>query len=137
MAEQQAFREVREALEEWQAAKNRNRRRHNDDISRISPGGHAKVGDYVLVKDASTSREGFHSKLAHELLDWTMASSPYDTPRTQLRRIPERSQYKEVNSVCGGHQTVLQTVPPASGRTSSCVRGRVPTLRLGPGYWTC
>ena len=58
---QQASREVREALEEKQAANKRSRRSHNDGIGRASPGGQAKVGDNVLVKEAAStlSRKGF------------------------------------------------------------------------------
>ena len=61
---QQAFREVRKALDEKQAANNRNRRRHNDDTSRTSSGRQAKVGVYVLVEEfaRSLSRDGLHSK---------------------------------------------------------------------------
>lgn len=69
---QQAFREVRQALKERQAAKDRSRQSHNDSTGRASPGGQSKVGDNVLVQGAAAStlsREGVHSKLAHE--HWT------------------------------------------------------------------
>ena len=69
--QQQALREVREALEERQAAKDRSRQSHNDGIGRVSPGAHVKIGDNVMVKEAAStlSREGIHSKLTHEC--WT------------------------------------------------------------------
>ena len=49
----------------------RSRRSCNDGIGRASPGEQAKVGDNVLEKEAAStlSREGVHSKLAHE--HWT------------------------------------------------------------------
>ena len=66
--QQQAFREVCEALEERQAAKYRSRQSHNDGIDPVSPGGQVKIADNVLVKEAASnlSRAGIHSKLAHE-----------------------------------------------------------------------
>ena len=69
--QQQAFREVREALEERQAAKDRSRQSHNDGIGRVSPGRQVEIGDNVLVKEAASTlpREGIHSKFAHE--HWT------------------------------------------------------------------
>jgi len=68
---QQAFREVRKALEERKTMKDQRRQSHNDGIGRVSPGRQAKIGNYVLVKEAAStlSREGIHSKLAHE--HWT------------------------------------------------------------------
>ena len=66
--QQQAFREVCEALEERQAAKYRSRQSHNDGIHPVSPGGLVKIADNVLVKEAysTLSRAGIHSTLAHE-----------------------------------------------------------------------
>ena len=68
---QQAFREVRKALEERKTMKDQRRQSHNDGVGRVSPGRQAKIGNYVLVKEAAStlSREGIYSNLAHE--HWT------------------------------------------------------------------
>lgn len=64
----QMAREVRTALTQRQASKNRQREAANARIARTSPGAKAEVGDKVLVKEADSTlhRDGLHPKLAHD-----------------------------------------------------------------------
>ena len=102
--QQQAFREVHEALEKRQAAKDRSRRSHNDGIGRASPGGQSRIGDYVLVQEAAStlSREGVHSKLAHE--HWTGSWQVVRNTRPGLSYVVHlngRSTKKKIVSAAG------------------------------------
>lgn len=65
---QQTVREVQQILAQRQAAKNQQRERHNERVSRESPGANAKVGDLMLVREASNTlhQDSLHPKLAHD-----------------------------------------------------------------------
>ena len=75
---QQSFVEVREALKQRQADKDRQREASNANVRRASPGSQVKVGDMVMVResDSSLGTQGTHPKLIHDYYTapWVVAN---------------------------------------------------------------